>query len=225
MRPFRRPRDPRRQCPRRHAGMDEDAPGARRPAFAVGAGGHLQLRHARAGPSVARVRPGQDPGRPVGALGPRRRDAGTPERPDRHAGFQGRRSGGRRHRRKPGRHHGRRSHVRDAGHAEHLPGSRVLVAAVAGRPRAPLQVQFGSQPSRRTRRGLRHDSRAHRIHHAPDRRHLRRPGRSAGRPDRQPAQARTRAHAPGALPSRAGRAGDAGRRRPHLRQPGPGIHH
>ena len=72
--------------------------------------------------------------------------------------------------------------------------------------RAPLQVQFGSQPSRRTRRGLRHDSRAHRIHHAPDRRHLRRPGRSAGRPDRQPAQARTRAHAPGALPSRAGRA-------------------
>lgn len=137
---------------RRDARMDEDAPGACRPAFGVGPGRYFQLRHARGGASLACVRSRQDRRRSLRALGARRRNARTAQRPGRRAGPQGGRGGGRRTGGEPGRHHGRRSDLGDAGYAQHLPRGGILVARRDRRPRAPLQVQ--PEASHRFERGV-----------------------------------------------------------------------
>ncbi|CFE01707.1 Uncharacterised protein [Bordetella pertussis] len=223
VRPLCRARDPGRQRARRDARMDEDAPGACRPAFGVGPGRYFQLRHARGGASLACVRSRQDRRRSLRALGARRRNARTAQRPGRRAGPQGGRGGGRRTGGEPGRHHGRRSDLGDAGYAQHLPRGGILVARRDRRPRAPLQVQLRSQPPLRARRGLRLDPRAHRTDHPAHSRHLRRTGRPGRRPVRQPARARARAHAAGALPPCAGRGGGACRSGADLHPPGPAV--
>jgi tRNA-binding EMAP/Myf-like protein len=80
VRPLHRPRDPRPERARRHPGMDEAPPRAQRPALGLGPGRHLELRHARSGPAIARVRPGENPWRHRRALGSQGRIAQAAER-------------------------------------------------------------------------------------------------------------------------------------------------
>ncbi len=61
VRPLGGPRGAWRRSEGEDAGVDRRSPGALRPALGVAAGRHLQLRDVRAGPSVAHLRPREDP--------------------------------------------------------------------------------------------------------------------------------------------------------------------
>ena len=203
----------RRRHQRRDAALDGRASGALRPALGQRAGRHLELRDVRVRPALAHLRPRQDRAAAwscAGAAPARRLELlnGNTVEVDAQVGViaDARRC------RIARRHHGRR---RDGGlgrHAQRLCRGRVLVARRGRRPLAPLQLLDRRRPSLRARRRSGDDGRAHRAHHAADRRHLRRRGRADGRPGRGAARAQAREAA-----RRARRQGDrhAGRRRPN----------
>ncbi len=153
LRPLRRARDPQRERRGADAGVDARAPGARRPALDLGAGGRDQLRDAGARPPAARLRPGQARGRDRRALGPRGREGAAAERPDGRRGSLG----AVHHRRfradRPRRHHGRRDAPRPRPTTKNLflESAFFFPEAIAGRAR---RYNFTSDASHRFERGV-----------------------------------------------------------------------
>ena len=175
-----RARDPRRERAGGDAGVDDTTPVARRAAVDLGAGRHLELRHAGTRASAAHLRPRQGARRrdrrPLGQAGRARRAA---ERSDRRNRRKRRRD--RRCRRRgsalAGIMGGETTAVSDDTRNIYLESAFLWPQAIAGRAR---RYNFTTDAAHRFERGVdfANDGGAHRAHHPADPRDLRRRART-----------------------------------------------